>query len=109
MKEPQKNAPPEGWFVRNQVGHRGDITFTVMKMVPRQHHLPAEETDLKLTVKREAGWLHNLVYGSFNERVASAMSRAQKRAWSLNQDYKASMQLAYDMMHQTKKANPHDD
>lgn len=96
---------PSGWFVRTQVDHDGSITFTVMKALGPGRDL----TDKSFKVQHQVPWWVRLLYGNFEERLADAMEQSQKRAWTLNEQFKRSRQLAYDMDKRTRKENPHDD
>jgi hypothetical protein len=95
---------PENWFVKHEVAHNGDLTFTVVKVVDSR-----PMADISVTVKPGTSWFYNLLYGSFEDRVADAMLLTQKRAWTLNEQVKRSIQLVYEIGKQTRKENPHDD
>lgn len=93
---------PEGWFVRTEVGHKGDVQFQVRKFVveTNEYGVPTTklEQDLVIAVPYEIPWWQFWQL-PFADRLREANEAAKKRAWELNERTKLAGQITYNLGH----------
>lgn len=89
---------PEGWFVRPEADHNGDLKVQVVKQVDQVN--PWGGTSKQLIVDRvfqvaaETPWWA-FWEPSFERRVQEAFDRAKRRAWTLNQHVDRAGRLTF--------------
>lgn len=95
---------PAGWFVRTELNHDGTVVLTAMIVLGDRR----ESKSGSWTVTPTVPWWRFFA-GSFEKRLQRSTEAAQKRAWTLNQQFKRAKRLTYDLQVKTRKENPHDD
>lgn len=90
---------PEGWFVRPEADHHGNITIRVVKQVTAENEWAGTAKQLLpdgqvFHVPAETPWWA-FWEPSFERRVQEAFDRAKRRAWTLNQHVDRAGRLTF--------------
>lgn len=109
---------PRGWFVRKTLHHDGRVQFEVLKMVKDADWAGEREhvKDTSEMIAPDNPWWLRLVPKMtpelrFQRRIQQAAERAQRRAWTLNNQFAMAKRYTYDLEVKARKqrTNPHDD